>query len=344
MPKASNKLKKRRLQLRLTQAELAARAGISKRTVQMSERGQNISVFTLEQIAEAVGLAAQEVTQAASFDALQQGPWSLYQFVTNGIFPEPSAFCLEARDVEGAIKHMQENWEVHLNQNADLANSKYADSYRKQKLKGAGAYYSKYTQLWKANKNALMYATSKGTRNGVSVILPVTNKAYEDLKSGMLGFLEIEKRHICEYSQNLVIDSGVEFSGTEQERIAATTSLRFVSFFQVAALSKDLSSPDFRMLSFGASSKNEKRLKANGFSRCQGVTPQLGFSIYEFAADNSDLGSDDELRKSTAKHYARMFWNRVGLKAKRRVILKIAHLYQVMLNRSLLANSGSRAA
>ena len=341
-------MKARRLQLRLTQAELAARAGVSKRTVQLSERGQNISVFTMGQIAEAVGLAVEEVTQAASFDALQEGPWSLHQFVTKRVLPEPSAFCQDACDVQIAIEHMQKNWEIQLKQNKDLANSVYADAFRKQREAGGGTFYNKYIQLWKANNNAFMYATSNCKRNGVSAILPVTNQAFEDLKSGEMGFLEIDKSHICEYSQNLVIDSCVEFHGTEQESIAATSSLRFASFFQVALLSKDLSCPKFRMLSFGASSKNEKRLKANGFTRCPGRTPQLGFSIYEFPADNSDLGSDDELKKSTGKHYAKMFWARVAdrtaLKTKRRLMLKISRLYQIMLNRNLLLNSRDQAA
>ena len=348
MPKATSKLKKRRLQLRLTQAELAARAGISKRTVQLSERGQNISVTTLEQISEAIGLAAEEVTQAASFDALQEGPWSLHQYVTNRIFPGPSSNCKNAMDLQGSLGQMRKSWEVHLNQNGDLSNSKYAEPFRKQMEKGPVAFYDKYMNIWNANKNSVMYGTSKGKRNGVSAIVPLTDQAYEDLKSGELGFFDIDKTHVCEFSQNLLIDWGVEFHGPEHEQIAATSSLRFTAFFQVALLSRDVSSSDFRMLSFGASSKNEKRLKANGFIKCPGSTPYLGFSIYEFAADNSDLGSDDEVRKSTAQHYAQMIWNRfsnrVALRAKRKVILNIAHLYQSMLNQKLMNNSNRRAA
>ncbi|MEL7499526.1 MAG: helix-turn-helix domain-containing protein [Planctomycetota bacterium] len=348
MPRANQQLKELRLQRGLTQAELAARSRIAKRTIQFAEKGQNVSLDTLNRLADAMNVGVAEITLSRGYDALLEEPWSLYRFVVKGLMPERAAFCDDLRDMRNGIEQMRKSWETHLRENADIRDSRYASAFRAQKGQYRDIYERKYARLWEANSNTIVFATSNGLRNGVSVVFPVTDDAYSALKNGNLGFLEIDKQHICQHSQNLVIDSGVEYD-VNQPFDQISSALRYASFFQVAFLSEDLSNTNFRMLSFGASSANSSRLEANGFVVHSTKTPDLGYPIYEFTSDNSDLSGDRQLRKSTIAHYASEFKMRItnsklGLKAKRKIMLWTARIFQNLINRRLISNSGIESA
>ncbi|TWU26904.1 anaerobic benzoate catabolism transcriptional regulator [Novipirellula galeiformis] len=336
MPKGSIKISQTRKELGLSQLELAVQAGIAVRTLQFAEAGkQRLSAKMLRRIAEALDLPYEEVIQesAPTDDQFDAWPWSLSQFIQSKTVPSQQAFCEDDEDVRNVIQRMRESWGVHLECSAP---SNYDEIFRAGNQKLNEQYFryeDRYLSLWQRHPQTLIVSASEGVRNGASVVLPVTDSAYEQLRDGEISFMDIGPDDILDESQNLVLDTAVEFSETRGPAwYKVTDSLSYAVFCQIAMLAKDPLAEDFRMLSFGASSTNMRRQKSIGFLYSTKVMPEYDFPICEFAQEY-DGGSDETYtRVSTTTHYAHLFHRVVGSQfrsaTRRRVIARTLSAFQ----------------
>lgn len=342
MPKGNSYIRERRRALGLTQVELSVRADVSVRMIQFAEKGDKvITRKSLELIAMALGVEYSEILQrneSSNRDALFEWPWSLAKFVREKVLPEQKAFCRLADEAVSGIKLMRDSWQIHLN-SSDFEGSSAifttADELLDEKYQ---AYKARYISLWHKNNSVLQFATLNGERTGISVVLPVSGYAYESLKCGQITFMDIAANDIEQSSQSLVLDSAVEFPNTgARPWYKITDSLSLAVFYQIAALSMNPAASDFRMLSFGASATNIKRLESIGFRSRGVVMPDFGYQICEFTNSGSDLDFDAYAANSTLTHFTRLFKAVIpsdfGLKAKRRMLVQLLRIYQKLLHR-----------
>ncbi|MFG0263382.1 MAG: helix-turn-helix domain-containing protein [Novipirellula sp. JB048] len=336
MPKGSIKISQTRKELGLSQRELAVQAGIAVRTLQFAEAGkQRLSAKMLRRIAAALELPYEQVIQerVPSEDQFDSWPWSLSQFIQRKTVPSEQAFCEDEADVCNIIRRMRESWSVHLEGSPASEYDEIFQAGNRKLNEHYSDYEARYLSLWQRHPQTLIASTSDGVRNGASVVLPVTDSAYERLRDGKLSFMDIGPEDVLDESQNLVLDSAVEFADTRTPAwYKVTDSLSYAVFCQIAMLAKDPLADDFRMISFGASSTNMRRQKSIGFLYSTKVMPGFDYPICEFA-QQYDGGSDDTYtRVSTTAHYAHLFHRVVGSKfrsaTRRRVIVKALSAFQ----------------
>ncbi len=337
MPRGNSYIRERRIALGLTQVELAVKADVSTRTVQFAEKGDRFNTRkSMELIAMALGVEYDEIVQpenSTTRDALYEWPWSLSKFVRDRILPEESAYCLTEEDAANGIKQMRDSWELHL----DLANVpdhdgvyQAADQLLDEQFQ---AYQARYLALWRKNKSVIHFATLNSIRSGISVVLPVSSRAYQSLRSGKVSFMDIGENDIEPKSQSLVLDSAVEFSNPKTKPwYKITDALSLAVFYQISILSQNPAAKNFRMLSFGASPINIKRLESTGFRSSGVVMPEFGYQVCEFTNDYSDLQFESFAAASTLSHFARLFKAfvppEISLRAKRRIIARVLRTYQ----------------
>ncbi len=345
MPRANHKLKERRLSLGLKQSELAARAKVSLRTVGLVENGKNVKPATLEAIANSLRLTVDEIVDEAEDDAFAE-PGSILRYVAKFVQPEPMTFCASQFEAGEAIEMMQKYWQEHL---ARCESYPDADAYRigcKTLIdKGFEIYRRRYLSIWNRNRSTLCFASRNRERIGVSVIIPVSDEAYENVLTGSWSFMDVTSEHVCDRSQNLIIDSGVEFADRKNGNrrkwswYNLTDSLRFAVFYQLAVLSHDAAASDFRVISFGASPLNAERLEHNGFSNCNVDMPEFGFPVYEFSNCHDEDSREAHVRRTIASHCVQLFKqlmpSDLGGRAKRQLVRRALRAYQLLLLRSI---------
>jgi transcriptional regulator with XRE-family HTH domain len=307
------KFRQRRKQLGLSQKAVAVEAGVSRRTVQNVESSANsLGIDFIEAIADVLDLSEDEMLIAdeeavelrcdpgGRQDACLGFPWSLFGYLQTPVLPADEAFCESESDAEQVIRKMRRSWTTHLGRSqCGSQDDRYAAADRDldQLLED---WDRRYINLWKQNKRTLYCSTVNKKRTGVSVVLPVSDRAYERLLAGDVTFMDIRACDIQDDSQNLILDSAVEFPSVPRcPWYKVTESLGFGAFTQVAMLAQDPAASDFRMLSFGASPSNIERLKRIGFVQQEATMPRFGFPLFEFSERHRDL-TDESGRRSMA--------------------------------------------
>jgi len=342
MPRGNSYIRERRKALGLTQVELAVNADVSKRTVQFAESGDRIITRnSLELIAMALGVEYDDIVQPDTMstrDALYEWPWSLGKFVRDKILPEERTFCRTEDDAVNGIKRMRESWESHLDLEHATGDDEVYQSADQLLDEQFETYRSRYLALWRKNNSVIHFATLNGQHTGISVVLPVSSVAYENLRIGKISFMEIGEYDIESRSQNLVLDSAVEFPNPSTKPwYKITDALSLSVFYQIAILSENPAEENFRMLSFGASPTNIKRLESTGFRSSGIVMPEYGYQICEFTNNYSDLKYESFAASSTLSHFTRLFKAfippEISLKVKRRMIACVLRTYQQIVTR-----------
>ncbi|MEI8022432.1 MAG: hypothetical protein WCH39_29755, partial [Schlesneria sp.] len=197
---------------------------------------------------------------------------------------------------------------------------------------------ARYLAIWRKNPDTIFFGVCAGRPSGITIVLPVSNTAYERLRDGKSSFMDITDADILPESQNLILDSAVEFSeATTRRWYQVTDALGFAIFHQISSLAKAPSSKSFRVLSFGASMTNLKRLATIGLAPNGRIMPKYDYSICELTGNNCDLDVDSYNKQVTWTHFLtlwrRMLPSRTTLKLKRRALLAALASYKSLFNR-----------
>ena len=317
MPLGAPLLKEKRRSLGLSQLEVATMAKVSVRTLQFAESCKsNVSSQKLRQIARAIGIAEAEAFQVASPggsdktggpDKYDRLPWSMSRYIQDRAAPGPECFCRDQDEALDVIREMRKNWKHHL-RTAGAAQSEEPYEIAEKILENAlYQYESRYLRIWKRHPGTFQLARSNGFYCGVAVVLPVSDEAYEKLAAGEISFMEITEDDIEEESQNIILDSAVEFFGLEQPPWhQLSNSIGFAVFCRIAALSLDPMADDFRMLSFAASELNSKRLTSLGFRTSDEVMPEYQYQILEFSLSGCAKSDMNDPTASTTALFAKL--------------------------------------
>lgn len=336
MPLGSKRIQELRTKRGWSQLQLATNADLCQRTVQFAESGsKQMKVSVLESIADALEVKYEEVVDDAD-DSFRDWPWGLSKFIRNRCFPEDYSFCATESDAIDAIRKMRASWQLHLgNTRSNGTDSMFgkADQILESEY---DAYEARYLAIWKKNHDALFFGISSGVRVGMTVVLPVTDAAYERLRDGKCTFMDITAADVLPESQNLILDSAVEFVNASRKRwFQVTDALGYAVFHQIASLSIAPNERSFRVLSFGASPINLGRLATNGLVPNTKRMPKYQYSICELTGDNSDLDVDSYNMQSTWRHFLAL-WKRMLpgdtlLRLKRRLILRAVTTFKALL-------------
>ncbi len=216
MPRGSSQIRITRTKLGWSQLELATRADLAVRTVQFAESGTKpVSAKKLQDIAAALGVKYEEVCRQedeAGLDDEEAMPWSLSRYIQSRMAPPDEAFCENEKELREAIRQMRSSWKLHLQiavGSESTAVERFNDVVLNRKYE---EYENRYVSLWEQNPLCMMFATSNRRRVGASVVLPVTDEAYQAFVGGKLSFMQIGPQHIEDQSQKLILDSAVEFA------------------------------------------------------------------------------------------------------------------------------------
>lgn len=338
MPRGSYRLKELRTSQGLSQLDLALRADISPRSVQFAESGTKpMKRSVLEAIARALSVKYEEIIDERD-DAFLEWPWGLSKFVRTRCLPENAAFCTSEAQATAAIRRMRDSWQLHL-ENTESAGTSTIYGKGDQLLdRDYEDYERRYLAIWKKNPRTIFFGVCAGTPTSVTVVLPVSRSAFERLRDGECSFMDINDADIQIESQNIILDSAVEFGEAAQRRwYQVTDELSFAVFHQIASLGQLPSARSFRLLSFGASPTNLQRLATIGLVPNGTIMPKFNYSICELRGDNSDLVVDQYNQQSTLTHFLSL-WRRMvpgsaTLKLKRRLLLTVLASYKGLLDR-----------
>ncbi len=222
--------------------------------------------------------------------------------------PPDEAFCENEKELRDAIRQMRSSWKLHLQISVgseSTAVERFNDVVLNRKYE---EYESRYVSLWEQNPLCLMFATSNRRRVGASVVLPVTDDAYQAFISGELSFMQIGPQHIEDQSQKLILDSAVEFAHVRhREWLNFTRGISYTVFSQIAMQSIDPGREDFCMASFCASPFNAKRLASLGFVENGCEMPEFGYPICEFSVMKQRQRNEQYSEASTTAHFAHLF-------------------------------------
>ncbi len=312
MPRGSKRIRDRRHQLGLTQSQLASDAEVSLRTIQLAEAGKSsLRANTMHRIAEALDLDYDSavVSETPSPDNMFSGwPWSLSRFIQGSAAPGPHARCRSRQDARFAIRSMRTDWRRAFDPATETDGELDFDTSAGSPTEQVTGSEHRYLRIWETNPDTLRFCTVDQRRAGLCVMLPVTSAAYKDLRRGRRSIAELQAGEILPASQNLVLDSVVEFPGFAAEfGNRLTTALGYTLFYQLALLSLKPGDADFRMLGFATSPLHRQRLADMGFSSIEANMPKAGGQILEFTAQAEDRPADVVIRASTTTHCVSLF-------------------------------------
>jgi transcriptional regulator with XRE-family HTH domain len=307
MAQANAQLREVRQSLGLSQLQLAARAGVSSRTVQFAESGQNVSASTMRRIADALGMEPDQLVRidpGTGQDAFADLPWSIAdRFRKNRRFDQGST-CRDESEVVEIVRQLRENFSIQIQkwgptqtQHRALLRDKAIDEVYFR-------YEQRYLELWRRNPGCIRLDRFEDTIGGVSIVLPLTTESFHAFQAGELAWLDISADDLVDQSQHLLLDSVTEFiNQCRRPWYKVTESLSLVAFTQVAALAKHPSRSDFEMVSFSASPLNERRLCTIGFVPEPTIEPEFSHPIFWFGEDSRILTKEEYSNWSTFKHF-----------------------------------------
>ena len=335
----------------LTQQQAADLAMISRRQVQKIERGDSVGARSRLALAEALGIPANERldgTGCAELDSFSQSietsdalldPSSQSDEAVQSVYDCPDfGHKISEAEVEFSIRRMRRSWLRHLelsvNVTSDYDKMLFAADQRLNE--NVEAYVERYMGLWRRMPDVIQISRVNGRKTGISVVLPVSTEAYRDLRSGQKSFMDIGAADLQRNSGYLVIDSLVEFADAPQRKwYDITSSLRDAIFWQLTHLAGYPLPENLRILSFGASSSNARRLQAAGFVGLNQLLKDHGYPLYELARDNSDL-EEVYTRCESDMHFANLLGRLLaesasmnfGIRVKRAAFINTMKLFQ----------------
>ncbi|MDA8743732.1 helix-turn-helix domain-containing protein [Rubripirellula amarantea] len=330
MPRGSTHIRQARNRLGLSQLQAAVRADVSVRTLQFAESGkEEVTIRTMTRIAEALGLSLEEAMRddnALENDQFKLLPWSISRFITARTQPTLDSYCLDEDRARTVILKMRESWKVHLENTGSSGTDNHFGVADRTLDAQLDEYLERYLSLWRRCPECIQVATGAGMQYGASVVLPVTDSAYERLERGEITFMQIGPEDLVEDSQNIVIDSVVEFAGTGNPSWHKfTSSLSYLVFCQIAMLSQAPTGDNFRMLSFSASPLNLQRLQATGFRETGVTMPKFDYSICVFSTREPSGYDEHYVLASTTAHFSHLVQGLCNATARirdRRVMIK----------------------
>ncbi|SMP74772.1 Transcriptional regulator, contains XRE-family HTH domain [Neorhodopirellula lusitana] len=328
MPRGSYKIRAKRKQLGLSQVHLAARADLAVRTVQFVEGGkEQVTLQTIKRIAGALELELQDAIcddDAIQDDRFESLPWSFSKFIQERVVPGADSICESREHAIKVIRQMRESWKVHLDSTQSYDNQNVFGAAEEMLSGAMDDYIDRYLEIWDRLPSTLQLATEGDSIYGASVVLPVTDDAFERLQDGEITFMDIGADDILDQSQNIVLDSVVEFTGTGNpawHKVSA--NLSYVVLCQIASHSVSPVCDTFRMVSFGASPLNMKRLLSSGFQMNGSVMPTYEYPLCTFSV-RDHLPSKDYIASSTTAHFAHLVksysLSKFAARSRRRVI------------------------
>ncbi|KLU01758.1 transcriptional control [Rhodopirellula islandica] len=307
MAHANAQLKQVRQSLGLSQLQLAMRAGVSSRTVQFAESGQNVSLGTMRRIASALGMESDQLIRidpGTGQDAFADLPWSIAdRFRTNRRFDQGS-LCRNESEVVDIVRQLRENFSVQIQKWGSTQSQQHALLRDKAIDEVYFRYEQRYVELWRRNPACIRLDCYDETVGGVSITLPLTVESFRAFRAGELAWLDISADDLVDQSQYLLLDSVTEFTNQcRRPWYQVTESLSLVAFTQVAALAKHPNRSDFEMVSFSASPLNERRLSTIGFVAEPTVEPEFDYPLFWFGEDSRILTQEEYSNWSTFKHF-----------------------------------------
>ncbi len=348
MPRGSTRIRQARVRLGLSQLQAAVLADVSVRTLQFAESGkEEVTIRTMTRIAEALGLSLEEAMRddnSLENDQFKLLPWSISRFIKARIQPNIDSLCFDETAARNVILKMRESWKVHLeNTGSSGSDNRFGAADRKLDEQ-LDQYLERYLAIWRRCPDCIQVATGDGLQYGASVVLPVTDSAFAQLERGEISFMEIGPDDLLDQSQNIVLDSVVEFAGTGNPAWHKfTSSLSYLVFCQIATLSRAPASHDFRMLSFSASPLNLQRLQATGFRESGVMMPDYDYSICVFSTDEPVDYDEHYVLASTTAHFSHLVRGLCNSTARirdRRVIVKqTLGLLSKFLNRPRISDT-----
>ncbi len=301
----------------LTQQQAADLAKISRRQVQKIERGETVGIRTRFALADALGIPIHGGPDGAgrikfdstgrpieNFDALMEPP-SRFDQSLQGV-PDSQDFGrkVSAAEIEFSIRRMRRSWQRHLESStSERIGAEHAQFIADQRLnENVEAYVRRYMELWYHMPEVIQVSRVNGCKSGISVVLPVSAFAYRELQLGEKSFMDVGVGDLQRDSGYLVIDSVVEFDDAPRRKwYSITSSIRDAIIWQLIHMGGYPLPDDLRILSFGASLSNAKRLQASGFVDIGVPMKDYGYSLFELARDNSDLEEIYSRRESGAR-------------------------------------------
>ena len=144
-------------------------------------------------------------------------------------------------------------------------------------------YKSMLTGLWRFNPLTVIYAvTSSRNKVGVSCVLPLKKDVYDEIRTGQKSAFKVGACDMEWPSNHQLIHIAAvrtdEKNGTpkaEQTRCLASSI-----FIQIAMMAAE-PLHDLRVLSYGGTPNNHKRLEQSGFANLGVNEPQMNVSLFE---------------------------------------------------------------
>ena len=168
----------------------------------------------------------------------------------------------------------------------------------------SAAEYVERARRWaRAFRWTVVLAWHKNEPLGMSIVLPVTPQAYQEILDGKRTPYDCTSNDLMVPSTHLVIEAAAErpeFVG--RARPNPTQSLRIALLFQIGALARcnRLHGPQtLRILSFAGTPTNELRLRDTGFLPTGRTLPRPKVSLFEFRLEVGHLAITDLFNVAT---------------------------------------------
>ena len=332
MPNVSKQLKKFRAQKGWSQEDLAAAAGVAVGTVQNAEYGKETRVSTARSLAAALDIAFVDLLEDRE-DSIASGPLDVRSYLAQWLTPPNAAYCIDEKEVRTFARKMVTQFQ------SDFQAGEKTETWKRFRDAYSGVDIHKdriiesYITAWHACNETFMFAVRSQKRIGLSAIWPLTDEAYESLRSGTISFADIRSSDIKKGSQNLFVNSAFELVPTARLPWSKITDGIFhLILYQLAAMSSDPWKNSFRMICFTGTPDNHQRAIGNGFISLNRNMADIPFPLYEFPSLSDGRSAETDHVRLALLSAAGAF---SPARLKRRTLRAVLAAYRRALNPSV---------
>ncbi len=315
----------------LSQLQLAARAGVSSRTIQFAESGKLLSDSTVRRIADALDVGVDQLLRidaGGDQDSFSKLPWSISDRFQANQLTELGSFCRDEAEVIDVVRNLRLNFSVQIQKCGSTDEQDIALQRDDELTRSYFRYEQRYLDIWRRNPDCIRVDRVNETLCGVSILLPITRDCFDAFLAGKRGLLDVTAEDLCDQSQTILLDSVTEFvNQSKRPWFRITESLSFITVAQISSLALAPGRDDFEMISFSASPLNERRLTAVGFEAADTVELEFNYPIFLFSESNQRLERKQPevierfTIRSTLKHFTHMI-KAVTFQSVRRQMIK----------------------